>query len=339
MDVSNLRRYNDVILRSMAVGLVVIDRNYRMITSNPAARRLLQIHEHGGEPDFLHSVRGIPYNDLRSAIDASFRDRAPVTLPDLRVPSGAEGVFVQLTVSRIQAEGALGEHAVMTVVEVTDMVRATRRLQTSQEEQRVLVDELGATNRRLADLNKDLQDANEELQAANEELMLAQEEMQATNEEFEATNEELQATNEELETNNEEMQATNEEMETTNEELAARSAELHDMTRSLGTERSRFAEMVELAPVCMMVLKGPGLVVDAFNPASTRVLANEAGLHQPFEDVFAADKSLIDGVRNAFRDDVVWTSPPTPIKIRGGSSTGTIAFSCSRRFLATTAAR
>jgi hypothetical protein len=118
------------------------------------------------------------------------------------------------------------------------------------------------------------------------------------------------------------MQATNEEMETTNEELAARSAEHPDMTRSLGAERSRFAEMVELAPVCMMVLKGPGLVVDAFNPASTRVLANEAGLHQPFEDVFAADKSLIDGVRNAFRDDVVWTSPPTPIKIRGGSSTG-----------------
>jgi hypothetical protein len=210
----------------------------------------------------------------------------------------------------------------MTVVEVTDLVRATRRLQTSQEEQRILVDELSATNRRLGDLNKDLQDANEELQAANEELMLAQEEMQATNEEFEATNEELQATNEELETNNEEMQATNEELETTNEELAARSTELHELTRTLGGERARLSEMVELAPFCMMVLSGPGLTVDAFNPASTRVLANEAALHHGFEEVFAADKPLIDGVRKAYRDDIVWTSAPTPIKVRGGSARG-----------------
>jgi two-component system CheB/CheR fusion protein len=320
---AGLRRYNDVILRSMAVGLVVVDRTYRMITSNPAARRLLQIHEHGGEPDLLHSVRGIPYNDLRNAIDATFRDRAAVILPDLLVPTGPDERFVQLTISRIQSEGTLGDHAVMTVVDVTEMVRSTRRLQISQEEQRILVDELSGTNRRLGDLNKDLQDANEELQAANEELMLAQEEMQATNEEFEATNEELQATNEELETNNEEMQATNEELETTNEELGARSAELHDLTGTLSSERERLGEMVELAPVCMMVLRGPGLSVEAFNPASTRVLANEDALHHPFEEVFAADPVLIDGVRKAFRDDTVWVSAPTTIKIRRGAIKGT----------------
>jgi hypothetical protein len=171
-------------------------------------------------------------------------------------------------------------------------------------------------------MNKDLQDSNEELQAANEELLLAHEEMQSTNEEFEATNEELQATNEELETNNEEMQSTNEELETTNEELSARSSELHDLTRVLSGERGRLASMVELAPFCMMILKGPGLLVDAFNPAATRVLATEDARGRAFEEVFAADAVLIDGVRDAYRSGRVWTSPRRLVELRQGEGSG-----------------
>jgi two-component system CheB/CheR fusion protein len=307
----------------MPVGLVVIDRNYRMITTNPAARRLLQIHDQASEADFLHAVRGIPYTAVRQAIDNAFHDRAPSTLPEVSLPLGGADSFVHLTISRVNADGATSDYALVTVVEVTEMVRATRRLQTSEEEQRLLVEELSTTNRRLGELNKDLQDANEELQAANEELMLAQEEMQATNEEFEATNEELQATNEELETNNEEMQATNEELETTNEELAARSSELQEMTRILSGERGRLAEMVELAPFCMMIMKGPGLYIDALNPASTRVIANEDVLHRPFEEVLAEDAVLVEGVRQAFRNDHVWMSGARKVKLRLGPDTGT----------------
>ncbi len=201
-------------------------------------------------------------------------------------------------------------------------MRGTRRLKVSQDEQRLLVEELSQTNKRLADLNKDLQDSNDELQAANEELLLAHEEMQATNEEFEATNEELQATNEELETNNEEMQATNEELATTNEELSARSTELQELTRTLSSERVRLAGMVEMAPFGMMILKGPGLVIDAFNPAATLILATEDAGGRGFEEVFAADPVLIDGVRGAFRSGSAWTSPRRAIHLREGSSSG-----------------
>jgi len=201
-------------------------------------------------------------------------------------------------------------------------VRSARRLRISEDEQRLLVDDLSTTNKRLADLNKDLQDSNEELQAANEELLLAHEEMQATNEEFEATNEELQATNEELETNNEEMQATNEELETTNEELAARSSELDALARTMTGGRGRFARLVELAPFCMMILKGPGLVIDDFNPAATRVLATAESRGRTFEEVFAADAVLIDGVRGAYRSGTAWTSPRRRIKLRQGEGEG-----------------
>jgi two-component system CheB/CheR fusion protein len=321
IDVSGLRRFNDLVLRSMPVGLVVIDRTYRMVTSNPAARGLLQMRDHVGD-DFLHAARGLPYNEVRAGIDAAFRDRVPTTLSELNLSAGGEERYVQLTISRVHPEDAAAEYAVISLVDVTETVRAARRLKVAQDEQRLLVEELSQTNKRLADLNKDLQDSNDELQAANEELLLAHEEMQATNEEFEATNEELQATNEELETNNEEMQATNEEMATTNEELSARSTELQDVTRTLGSERARLAGMVELAPFGMMILKGPGLVIEAFNPAATRVLATEEASGRAFEEVFSADPVLIDGVRGAYRTGSVWTSPRRTIRLREGSSSG-----------------
>jgi two-component system CheB/CheR fusion protein len=305
----------------MPVGLVVIDRTYRMVTSNPAARGLLQMRDHVGD-DFLHAARGLPYNEVRAGIDAAFRDRVPTTLSELGLAAGGEERYVQLTISRVHPEDAAAEYAVISLVDVTETVRGARRLKVSQDEQRLLVEELSQTNKRLADLNKDLQDSNDELQAANEELLLAHEEMQATNEEFEATNEELQATNEELETNNEEMQATNEEMATTNEELSARSTELQDVTRTLGSERARLAGMVELAPFGMMILKGPGLVIEAFNPAATRVLATEEASGRAFEEVFSADPVLIDGVRGAYRTGSVWTSPRRTIRLREGSSSG-----------------
>ena len=321
LDLSALRRFNDLVLRSMPVGLVVIDRGYRMVTSNPAARGFLQMRDHVGD-DFLHAARGLPYKEVRAGIDAAFRDRVPTTLPELNLSGAGEERYVQLTICRVHPEDAAADYAVIALVDVTETVRGTRRLKVAQDEQRLLVEELSQTNKRLADLNKDLQDSNDELQAANEELLLAHEEMQATNEEFEATNEELQATNEELETNNEEMQATNEELATTNEELSARSTELQELTRTLGSERVRLAGMVELAPFGMMILKGPGLLVDAFNPAATRILATEDARGRAFEEVFSTDPVLLDGVRGAFRSGSVWTSPRRAIRLREGSSSG-----------------
>src|SRR6185503_5469666 len=79
MAISDLRRFNELILRAMPAGLIVIDRSYRMVTSNPAARRLLQLREHGGD-DFLHAARGLPYNEMRTTIDTAFRERVPATL-------------------------------------------------------------------------------------------------------------------------------------------------------------------------------------------------------------------------------------------------------------------
>ena len=313
MDIAQLRRFNESMLRYLPLGVVVIDRSYRILTVNGAARRLLSIRDIANEQDFLHTVRGLPYTQVRNAIDTAFREHSTFTLNELELDGnlGSEGRFINLCVMLMQLEAESNNLAIICVSDATEQVLTRRRLETAQAEQTQLVGELSSANKRYGDINKELQDANEELQAANEELMLTQEELQATNEEFEATNEELQATNEELETNNEELQATNEELQTTNDELTARTNELQDMARTITSERKRLMEMVEMAPFYILLLKGPNLLVEAFNPRYAPLFEGRDVIGRPFEDIFIGVEmqQFVDIVREAFRNDEVHTTP------------------------------
>ena len=232
-EINQLRRVNETMFRYTNVAVVIIDRLYRIMTINATARRLLGIRDIAYDQDFLHTVRGLPYQEVRQAIDTAFREHSTITVGELELDQAVEGTgrFVSLTIMVMQVEQGAPELAVLTLLDITEQIQIKRRLEAVQREQSELVAELSAGNKRFSAMNKELQDANEELQAANEELMLTQEELQATNEEFEATNEELQATNEELETNNEELQATNEELQTTNDELSARTVELQELMK------------------------------------------------------------------------------------------------------------
>jgi two-component system CheB/CheR fusion protein len=306
---ADLRRVTEVLLRSLPTGICLIDRNYRIISINANARRLLGVRDPAMDRDFLHTVRGLPYAEVRGAIDRTFRERTVTVLPQFEMGEGfGEARF--LTLQIIPFEGAGTDSALICVENVTELVQTLRRLEAVQSEQGQLAEELGAANHRLMEMNKDFQDANEELQAANEEMMLAQEELQATNEEFEATNEELQATNEELETNNEELQATNEELETTNEELQARSSELQEMTRVLTGERGRLSEIVEQSPFHVLVLRGPALTLESMNPQLGELFQSGKIVNRPFEEI-CTDPTLDPvriGVRRAFVEGRFWYS-------------------------------
>jgi two-component system CheB/CheR fusion protein len=290
-DVSHLRRVNETMLRYVTTGVVIIDRNYRIITINAAARRVLGVRDLAYDQDFLHTVRGMPYQDVRTAIDLAFREHTTGTLEDLELDQTAVGIgrYMDLTIMPMQVEVGSPDLAMVTVVDTTEAVQVKKRLEAVQREQSELVSELSAANKRFADMNKELQDANEELQAANEELMLTQEELQATNEEFEATNEELQATNEELETNNEELQATNEELQTTNDELTARTIELHHLTQERGAEQFRLSELLERFPYYVMVVSASDFRIQAVNPGYALLLGKQNVIGQPVADFFSGD--------------------------------------------------
>jgi two-component system CheB/CheR fusion protein len=283
LEIAQLRHFNELLLRFLPTGVVVIDRSYHILTTNNAARRLLGVHDIVNDQDFLHTVRGIPYQDARTAIDAVFRERNAITLPEVELTplAGGSGRFVCLSFAPMQLETGFPDLAIISVTDVTEQVQIRRQLETIQAEQTHLMQELSVANKRLSDMNKELMDANEEFQVTNEELVLTHEELQASIEEFETTNEELQAANEELETNNEELQATNEELETTNDELRARTSELQEMTSLLEHERTHLAEIIEHAPFYILVLaqQGSRFIVEMYNIHYARLLGDNE-LHQ-----------------------------------------------------------
>jgi two-component system CheB/CheR fusion protein len=300
-NVSPLRRINELMFRYLPIGMVVIDRSYRILTVNAAARRLLGIRDLVAELDFLHTARGLPYTQVRQAIDSAFKDHSTMNLPEIKAENGS-GRYLTLTVMPAHMDDAGPQLAVLTILDVSEPVLTRQRLEDVQAEQAKIMDELGSTNKRLTNMNTELQEANEELQSANEELMLTQEELQATNEEFEATNEELQATNEELETNNEELQATNEELQTTNDELSARTAELQEVARELRAARQSLNTLVEKFPFYILVTKGSNFTVEAFNARYALVFGDQDPTGKPLAEIFtgAALDELLAGAREAF---------------------------------------
>ncbi len=328
LEIGQLRHFNELLLRFLPVGVVVINRSYHILTANGAARRMLSLRDLINEQDFLHTVRGIPYTQVRYAIDSVFRERNIVTLSELEleVNLGGSGRFISLSIAPMQLETSAPDLVAISIVDATDQVQTRRQLETIQVEQTQLMQELSVTNKRLNETNKELLDANEELQVANEELVLTHEELQASIEEFETTNEELQATNEELETNNEELQAANEELETTNEELRARSSELQEMTTLLESERVQLTEMVELAPFYIMVLRGPNLLVEAFNPRYGRLLREREVKGRPLEIVFEmlweAGFPIVRLAHEVYQQDIVRITPRilTRIPIASGEN-------------------
>lgn len=319
--IAQLRRINETILRYLNVGIVTIDRNYRIITINAAARRLLGIRDLAYDQDFLHTVRGMPYHDVRNAIDLAFREHTASTLEDLELDQSAVGTgrYINLTIVTMQLEPGAPEMAMITAFDTTENVQMKKRLEAVQREQAELVSELSAANKRFADMNKELQDANEELQAANEELMLTQEELQATNEEFEATNEELQATNEELETNNEELQATNEELQTTNDELTARTIELHHLTRENTEEQYQLSELLERFPYYVIVVNARDFTILAVNPGYALLLGKRDVIGQPLTEFFSGED--LDALMETLREVTIHgrpvTTPPMAVRAAG----------------------
>ena len=285
--ISHLRRFNDSLLRALPMGVMIIDRSYHLMTANLTAQRLLGIHEVGEGQDFLHAAHGIPYEEVRTAIDTAFRDRKTITIAEieLSVQNTNSGSFIALTVMPMQLEADMPDVAAISVSDITPQVEVRRRLATLEADHAQLLQERGAVNQHLNEVNEKLLEVNERLQVSNDDLILSHEELQSTLEDFETTNEELQASTEEMETTNEELQASNEELQTTNDEVTARTLELQKLTDLLTDERARLAEMVELAPFYILVLRGPDLRVQAFNPQFGQLMNASQLQGQPLRDV------------------------------------------------------
>ena len=271
------------IINRLPVGFVSVDRRYDIRSINAAARRLLSIHGTAVGEDLLHLIRDVPYEELRSAIDDSFRDGEMNSTGEFAVEDTIDGDTRYLDIAcnpRTEGEES-GPVSVVDIVvsDVTTSAEQRRELEKSLHDARSQLERyrpeaekekarLEQQNRRLIDANRQLENANrelsnlnEDLQETNEENLISTEEAQAATEEVETLNEELQATNEELETLNEELQATVEELNTTNEDLYSRSSETQDRARNSEDERERLRAILEHIPDAMLVVSAKGEIV------------------------------------------------------------------------------
>jgi two-component system CheB/CheR fusion protein len=218
------------------IGIVVVDRNYDILTVNQAARTLLGIHGQGVGDDLIHLAQ-VPSGELKAALDGAFRSESRAAERELEVHDAALGETRYLQISAYPDPTGVKESRVenvfVLVVDVTQSSMRRREMERENQASSQSLERFTAQNaellerqRTLIEANNELTSVNADLRSANEHLLIAAEEAEASAEEVETLNEEMQATSEELETLNEELQATVEELNTTNEELAARSGEL-----------------------------------------------------------------------------------------------------------------
>ncbi len=262
------------------IGVVVVDRNYDILTINHAARSMLGIHGQGIGEDLVH-LADLPSNELKMALDSAFRSEMPEASRDVEIKDLAADAVRHLQIScfpdRTFNKNGRIEGVFVIVTDVTESTTRLRALEASDrenEESAIRVAgqnvELQRRQKALIEANDELTSANSELRSANEHLLISAEEAEAAAEEVETLNEEMQATSEELETLNEELQATVEELNTTNEELAARGSELERLGRERETELAAAREtlttlraVVERTPLALCLLDKGGKVLIA----------------------------------------------------------------------------
>ena len=309
-----LQHLNEMLMRFLPIGIIIIDRNYHILMANTAVRRLLGVIEIGTDQDFLHVVHGIPYNQVRNAIDSAFRERKPVTLAEIQLDpkAGGNGRFITFDIVILQESFDSTEIAAISVTDATEQVEIKRRVQAMELEQLQSVEALRLLNESLTTRNQELSNANEKLLTANEDLTLTQEQVQASLEEFETTNEELQASNEELETANEEIQASNEELQTLNQEVGARSSEALNATDAMALNHATLKEIIDLAPYYIMVLRGHDLQIQAFNSRYVQLLHNEPVQGRPLVEVahlfWVTGGAVTALARQAYDEDITVTT-------------------------------
>jgi two-component system, chemotaxis family, CheB/CheR fusion protein len=157
---------------------------------------------------------------LKSALQRTREERAPVTLTGAQLKRNGSSVSVGITARPVESAG---EALFLVSFAEGPAVQAapTGPVEAPADVARVaqLEQELEATRADLQSAIRDLELANEEQKGINEEAMSVNEEFQSTNEELETSKEELQSLNEELTALNSQLQETVEQQRATASDL------------------------------------------------------------------------------------------------------------------------
>jgi signal transduction histidine kinase len=96
---------------------------------------------------------------------------------------------------------------------------------------------------------------------------------------------------------------------------------MQELTSMLESQRTRLAEMVELAPFSILVLRGPRLLVEAYNPRYAPQVEASTVEDRPLEDVFEYFWQIEDGVplvrlaQEVYRQNVTRMTGEIPTRV------------------------
>ncbi len=192
----------EVLFRLAPTGIVIIDRTYRILTANRAAHRLCSLPEQTDLQDFLHSIPGLPYTSVRTAIDAAFCEGniQKILEVELTLTKGGNGRVLCMHICLLPAEVTTPDYVVIYIQEVTEQIIIKQAHQNQLEAFHNLqlnYTTLSQKHTSLLEAHTQLQNTSAEILSLYEQLLVAFEECQAAKETLEQDQAALQ---EELET-------------------------------------------------------------------------------------------------------------------------------------------
>src|SRR5260221_14550635 len=81
LELGQLRRLNELLLRFLPIGVAVVDRSFHLLTAKGGARGLFGVRGATNEQAFFDAGGRIPDSQVLTSIIAVFRDPPTLTLP------------------------------------------------------------------------------------------------------------------------------------------------------------------------------------------------------------------------------------------------------------------
>jgi two-component system, chemotaxis family, CheB/CheR fusion protein len=160
----------DVLLRFAPIGIVVIDHRYQILFFNRAAHKLLtlQIQEER-PPDFFHVIAGLPYQEVRTAIDTVIREGTSQAIEEVEliVSAGGNGRVLSLEIYSMPTEIGTPSRLALYVQDVT-LQTVQKKIQLQQVQ---IIQELSTANAHLNRKYSDLERCDERLREASNSLL------------------------------------------------------------------------------------------------------------------------------------------------------------------------
>ncbi len=257
-----------------------IDTNYEIRETAGNYHKYLSLPEKNLKLNLLKMVPRDLSVALNTAVRKAWKESVKVFLKSVRVRTGAEETFVNISVKPAKT-APVSQFTLIVIGEVLQKIGSVEPVPHPHPQVH------------MADQHEYVADLEAELSETRTSLQMAVESLETANEELQSSNEELLSANEELQSSNEELQSLNEELHTLNTEHQIKIRELIELNDDL----NNYFRSTDFGQIFL----DSSLNIRKFNPAATRMInLIDSDIGRPLNHIstnFAYDGLLSDILR------------------------------------------